>query len=313
MRRATVLFISCALLPLAGCPGGQDYSKPLTQFSTAATTLDQSFQTFVNNANLIEENHYIDEQTFAKSGIHPVAIAQVDVLTPEEIKMRTSAIKALTDYTTALASLASGQPAAKIEADAKTTSGDLKTLTSDSEKAMLHPSPKSKTADYATPISAAVSAIGEVISLFEKHRGLEEVKASLDKNDPNVTELFNLLSQESADLYARQKSDLDATGDQLYEDYNTMRQQAGVNSTDLLQLSDRIKELRKEEEALPATDPSKAIAAFKTAHDALIKAIQAPKSEKKEKMSDLFQSVQQFAKEVSPLATDLQTMGSSLK
>jgi phage-related protein len=296
---------------LSGCVSDGDYSKAISQFTQSANTLTQAFQTLVQNANVVEENHYIDDQAFAGKALNPAEIQGQDILTRDELNLRTAAIKALADYTTALGTLAAGKSAAQVETDAKTASSSLKSLTQDATKALAKPTPKSRTPDYSGPISSAVSAAGEIISLIEKHRGLAEVRESVQKNDSQLTALFALLSSEASELYSRQESAIGDTGDILFRDYNTASTRSPSNSVELLQLTDRIKDYERASAAIVTTDPTKAIDGFKNAHDALVKAILAPKTSKKETLSDVISSVKQFASEVQPLAQDIQALAGS--
>jgi hypothetical protein len=301
---------SCSLLTLlSGCFSDEDYSKAISQFTQSANTLTQAFQTLVQNANVVEENHYIDDQAFAGKALNPAEIRGQDILTPDELNLRTAAIKALADYTTALGTLAAGKSAAQVETDAKTASSSLKSLTQDATKALAKPTPKSRTPDYSGPISSAASAAGEIISLIEEHRGLAEVRNSLQKNDQQLTALFALLSSEASELYSRQESALGDTGDILFRDYNTASIKSPANPVELLQLTDRIKDYEKASAA--KVDPTKAIDGFKNVHDTLVKAILAPKTNKKENLGDVISSVKQFASEVQPLAQDIQALAGS--
>lgn len=310
------------LAPLSGCISDDDYTKTVSQFQQASTTLTQAYQSFLANANVVEEAHFIDGQVFEAKPLDPASIQEKDLLTADEIKLRASAITALADYTTALAALAAGNAttetkgASQAEADASAASSSLKTLASNSSKAIAdsatHATAASKTHDYSEPISSAVGAIGDVIALIEKHHSEAEVKESLTKNDPQVKALFDLIIKESRELYSRQKSALGETGITLFSDYETARQAKPVNPAELLQLSDRIKQYQKDSAAIGDTNPAEAIAAFQSSHDALVEAILAPKDKKKESMEQLIATVKAFATEVKPLAKDLYGFGSSL-
>lgn len=306
-----IVFVSSALTLLSGCVSDEDYAKAITQFTESANTLTQAFQTLASNANVVEENHYIDDQAFAGQALNAAQIHARDLLTPAELNLRAAAIKALADYTAALGTLAAGKPAAQVEADAKTASSSLKTLTEDATKALANPTPHSKTPNYSGPVSSAVSAAGEIISLIERHRGLAEVRESVQKNDSQLTALFALLSSEASELYSRQESAIGDTGDILFRDYNTASTRSPVNPVELLQLTDRIKAYEKASAKIVTADPTKAIDGFKNAHDALVKAILAPKNSKKENVSDVISSVKQFASEVQPLAQDIQALAGS--
>lgn len=299
------------LAPLSGCVSDDDYVKTVTQFQQSSDTLTRTYLSFLANANLVEENHFIDSQIFEAQPIDPAAIQSKDLLTPDEIKLRISAIRALADYTTALSTLAAGRPAAQIQTDADQASASLKTLTSDCTTALAHPTAGQTTPDYSGPVSTAASVIGEVIALIEKHRGQQEIKDSLRKNDPQLKALFDLISKESNILYARQTSTLSATGVILFQDYNTARQATPINSVTLMSLSDRIKQYRRDSALIGDADPTPAIAAFEKSHDALIDTILAPKEKRKESLSQLIAAVRAFANEVTPLGENVYALAKS--
>ena len=295
---------------LTACTPDDEYSKSVTQFTQASGALTQAFQAFVSNANLVEESHYIDDQAFSGKPLFPDDIQAKDVLTPKEIALRTAAIKALTDYMTALGSLAAGKPAEKIEADAKKAGASISGLSSNAAEAFAE-SAKARKPGFAGPLSSAVTAIGDVLELIEKHRGIEEVRASLKKNDPAISQLFTLLSNESTEFYARRQSTLGETGVILFRDYNTASAKSPANPAELMELTDRIKQYRKDSAALAASNPAKAIDTFKKAHDALVSAIESPKQDKKQSISNVIASIKQFSTEVQPLAQDLGSLAGS--
>lgn len=304
------LFIT--LLPLSGCISDDDYVKAVTQFEQSSNTLIQAYQSLLTNANITEENHFIDSQVFEAKAIDPSSIRNHDLLTVDEIKLRTTAIKALADYTTALGTLAAGKPADQIQTDCAKASSSLKTLSSDATIAMAHLTKGSKTPDYSSPISSAVSAMGEVIALIEKHHGETAVKESLMKNDPQLKALFDLISKESTDLYERRKSTLGATGVMLFHDYDTERKASPINPALLMELSDRIKQYQKDSTLIGNSGPASAIAAFQKSHDALVDAILAPKEKRKESLAELVAAVKAFASEVTPLGQDIHAFGKSV-
>ncbi len=297
-----------ALAPLSGCvPEG--YAATVTEFEESSDRLTGVFHSLLVNANITEENHFIDSQVFAAQPIDPVSIQGSDILTPNEIKLRISAIRALADYTTALATLASGQPAAQIQIDANNASASLQTLSADAASALAHPTEGSTTPNFSGAIGSAVSAIGEVIALVEKRRGEREIRESLRKNDPQLRALFELMSKESRELYARQRLTLRATGVILFHDYDVARRAQSANSAVLMELSDRIKRYRRDTALIDEADPSRAIQAFQRSHDALVEVILAPKEKKKESLAQLIGAVKAFASEVTPLAEDIYAVG----
>ncbi len=262
----------------------------------------------LGNANTIEAEHYINTQAIDGSPITPAEIQSHALLTPDEIALRAAAIKALADYTCALATLASGKNEAQVQTDFSTASASLKTLADDSASALTH----STSTAYGGPVSAAVAAMGNVIQLVLRHRNMAAVRRSIFENDASLNKLYDLIAKESQNLYAREKSNVGSTGVGIQMGYDKVRLAPSPNSADLLQMADRYKQWQRDSAAVAGADPSASIAAFKKCHDKLIETILATNSLKKESLAELIADVKAFAADVTPLATSLQALASSL-
>lgn len=298
------------LLFLMGCVPDQNYTPVVKQFQQSSDTLAHSYRTLLVNANLVEYEHYIDSQAFDHAQLTPAEIDSRAIITPEELKLRSDAILALAQYTSALATLAEGKQEARIVQDATTASTNFSTLATDAQTAAAGHHLISTTADFAGPISSAASAAGIILGLIERHRTHEEIRQSIEKNDPALTALFDMLGTESQMIYERMKSTQRAQGVLLFTDYNREIAQPSPNKDYLLQLSDRIKEFRRNQALVARADPTAAIAAFKKAHDALVAVILAPKDAKPRSLDELVASVKSFAAEVEPLTAGTPTTGS---
>jgi len=308
-RRTLPTFLTLFLL--VGCVPDQDYTPVITQFQQSATTLAQAFETLLANANLVEYEHYIDTQAFDHARLTPTGIDTRAIITPEELKLRSDAILALAQYTTALATLAQGKHEAQIVEDADAASTSFSTLATDAQTAAAGHHLIPATADYAGPISAAAAAAGIILGLIERHRTHEEIRRSIEKNDPALSALFSLLGSESQAIYERQKSTQSAQGVLLFTSYNREIAQPTPDKEYLLQLSDRIKQFRRNQALVAQSNPAPAIATFKKSHDALIAVILAPKDAKPQSLAALIASVRSFAAEVQPLAAGVQATGTT--
>jgi hypothetical protein len=305
-RFVPLALVGFGLALLSGCSSDQDYAPVVLQFQQSSAALAQSFRTLLANANTVEYEHYIDSQTFDHGQLSPAQIDSRTVITDDELKLRSDAVLALANYTTALGTLAQGKEEAQIVADANAAGDSFSTLATDGQAAAASHHLISSTADYAGPVSAAAGAAGEVLGLIERHRTHEEIRKSIEKNDPALTALFDLLARESKAIYERQKSTQSAQGVLLFADYNREITQPAPDKDYLLQLSDRIKQFRRNQALAVSSDPSPAIAAFKKSHDALVALILAPKTGRPQSLAELVTSVRSFAAEVQPLLANVQ-------
>jgi hypothetical protein len=296
LRRLVAIALSIAVLYTSGCVADDEVDKATTQFVQASTTLTQGYQALLTNANTIEADNYIDNQIFAGAQIDSVGLSGSAVITTNEIQLRTAALKALTDYTTTLATLAANKPDAQIQADAATASSSLKTLTTDATNVFDKPAKGAKTPDFASPVSDAVTAIGDVLKLIEDHRAASAIRASIEQNDTKISPLYSVIEQESSYYFDRETATTNLYGVALFSTYDKIRKTG--NPAELMQMGDRFKEYEKDSAALIASDPTGATNAFEKAHIALVKLITAKPGDKKTSLATLIAEVKSFAAEV---------------
>jgi hypothetical protein len=298
-RRLLFVTALVGILSICGCVADDEVDKATTQFVQAATTLAQDYQTLLTNANLVEADNYIINQTFAAAPIDDPGIKGSAVLNASEIKARGDAIKALTEYTTALSSLAGSKSGQKIQTDAATASTSAKSLTTDITALVVTPPKGKKAPDFSGPASAAATAIGDVLKVIQDHRSASAIRESIRANDTQITPLYEAMQKESAFYFDRQTSQMDLVEITLLQKYNAAIAVKSIDSMQLLVLSDHLEQYEKDSAAHAASDPAAAIKGFESAHAALIKFVTATKPEdKKSLLADLIAEIKSFAAEV---------------
>ena len=269
---------------ISGCVADDEVDKATTQFVQATTTLSQAYQTLLTNANLVEAQNYIVNQTFAAAEINDPGIKSSALLTSDEVKLRADAIKALSGYTTALATLAARKSGDQIQADAATASSNIKSFTTDLSSVVVTVPKGGKAPDFATPAATAATAMGDVLKLIENHRSALEIRASIKTNDAKITPLYEVMETESTFYLTRQAEQMRLVEITVLRKYNVAIEAKPINEVQLLQLSDRLEQYEKDSAALSTCDPTAAIKAFESAHTALINLVTATKQEDKKKL-----------------------------
>jgi hypothetical protein len=315
-------FAATALLAfvfLSGCVADDEVDKATTQFTQAATTLTQTYKSLLQNANLVEVQNFIDSQAFgaimnASAGeadrkptqsfqITGPGLSGTALLTPAEITLRTTAIKALTDYTTALSTLAAGKSATQTQADAATASANIKSFATDLTTVAVTVPKGGTPPNFAGPASLAATAIGDILKVIEDHRSATEIRNSIKANDPKVTPLFRAMEAESAYYFTREAQQQRQVEILLLQQYNTAIDDRPINQVRILQLNDRLQRYEAQLTSSSTSDPTQAVKAFESAHTALISLITATKSDDKRKLlSQLLEEVKSFCAEVSTSA-----------
>jgi hypothetical protein len=321
-KRRHLLFVCilAGVLSISGCVADDEVDKATTQFVQASTTLTQSYQILLTNANVVEADNFIVDAAFGTQarGLPPAkindpAIKDTAVLTDAEIKTRTDAIKTLTDYTTALSTLAAGKPGPQIQTDAATASSSLKSFTTDLTSLVVTPPKGQKAPDFASPAALAVTAIGDVLKVIEGHKSAQAIRDSIKDAEPKITPLYKAMEQEAAFYFDRQTKAMSAVNEILLEMYGVAIKANPIDQELLLQLSDRLQQQQKDVAALSTSDPTKAIAGFESAHAALVNLITAgPSANKKDLRDQLFAEIKSFVAEVkTPSKSSTTTAASS--
>jgi len=306
-RHLFLLATMAGIVWISGCVADDAIDQATTQFVQASTTLAQSYQALLANANSIEAEDYINNETFAamndmslpEAQITGPGIADQALLTPEEITLRVDAIKTLSAYTTALATLASGKSADQIQADASAASSSVKSFATDLTPYVAHPPKGTKAPDFATPASAAVTAIGDVLKLIEAHRSAAEIRDNIKANDPKIVPLFVAMESESSHFFQRATTDLETYYIGVLGAYNRALEAKPIDKGSVLELSRDLLQAEKNLATLKSSDPAPAINKFQKAHTALVNLVTTPgTSEKKRFLAELIAEVKSFVAEV---------------
>jgi hypothetical protein len=285
-----------------GC-GPQDYQQPIQNFQDATTVVINSARVFLNNMNTIEQNGSLDELVFEKKPLSLPELNKITIITPEEIRIRTDALDALSQYTANLAHLAQGKESSAIADSTTKLSSSLKTLADDAKKLPVVKGTVLDNSKFSGLLSAAAAAVGAVAQLLVDHKARFEIERSIEANDAAVTELLQQISDESTAAYLRQQAQLGAYGDQLSRDYE--KELMGTpDPILLLGFAKLIKSYRAQQLQLAQANPSVAIDKMKKAHQALVTYAKSNKTP--QTLADLVKAVQEFVNAAQPLGQAVQ-------
>jgi len=303
-RRLFLTVIALVVLLQAGC-GPEDYQKPIEQFQDATAVVSDSTRVFMGNMNLIEQNAQLDRLIFEKKPINLPVLNKLQIISPDEIKIRCDALDALAQYTVNLAQLAKGKEAAEVGESTKKLSDSIKTLSDDAKKL---PGGFFDNAKFSGVASAAASAVGAVAQLMVQHKARHEIEQSIENDDAAVTALIQLISDEATASYLRQQAQLGAYGDQLSRDYD-LEIKGNPDPILLLGFAREMKNYRAQQVQLSQANPTTALGKMKKAHEALVAYARSKKSPKN--LKELITAAREFANAAEPLGKAVQGLISS--
>jgi hypothetical protein len=330
-RRALALLVGFVVL-LVAC-GPDDYQKPIKEFQDSANIVIAADRIFLANANTIEENLFIDQQIFERKLFGPADVQGRTIITPEEIKLRTDALDALSQYTTSLATLANGKPDTTSGEKMKASSSSLES--SAAKAGSQAPSSKEQKAfgeKFSGLANTAAAAIGAVAQAILQHKARIEIKKSVQTTDKDVTALIAFIGDDAQGFYLRQQSQLGIYGVQLYKIYQCevdVQERDGKTPSDaevqicwhpkdyqadpalLLTLSDRLKSYRQQQAILEKANPQPAIAKLQKAHEALVAYVTADKNSKN--LSTVIDEVNSLVAATKPLEQAIHSLLSAKK
>jgi hypothetical protein len=330
-RRATTVLVALVVLLVACGPG--DYQKPIKEFQDAANIVIAADRAFLDNANSVEENLFIDQRIFERKTFSSDDVEKQAIITPEEIKLRTDALDALAQYTTSLATLANGK--------SDTTSGEKmkdssSSLQSSASKASSQPGAtkdqKAFNEKFSGLATAAAAAIGAVAQAILQHKAHNEIKKSVRATDKDVTVLISFIGDDAQGFYLRQRSQLGIYGvqlDKIYQCEVDVNERNDKSATDpdiricshvkdyqadpalLLNLGDRLKSYRQQQALLEKANPEPAIEKLQKAHEALVAYVTGDKNSKK--LSDVIDEVNSLVAAAKPLEQAIHSLISAKK
>jgi hypothetical protein len=300
-----ILSLAVLILVPIGC-GPEDYQKPLQQFQDSSTVVINTARAFLNNENTIEQDSTIDEVVFQRKPLNLAEIKKIEIISPQEIEIRTKALDALAEYTSNLAQLAQGKAGSAVGDQTKKVSDSLKTLAGDAKKL---PATKLDNPKFSGIASAAASAIGDVAQLMVEHKARREIEQSIESNDAAVTALIQQISDDATGSYLRQQAQLGAYGVQLSRDYQIEIGRENADPILLLGFAKTVKDYRLQESQLASANPAPAIEKMKKAHSALVAYVKSSKDPKT--FAELKKAVQDFVSAAQPLGQAVQSLVSA--
>jgi hypothetical protein len=321
-----------SLVWMAAC-GPEDYQKPILGFQNAANTVIAADRAFLNNENTNEQIHYINQRVFERQPLKQIEVEAQTLISPDEIKLRTEALDALSQYLTSLATLAGGKGDASTGQDMKASGDKLQaSATAENSKGGSSKTETEFSKKFSGIATAAAAAIGVVAQAVLAHRARNEIKKSVQDSDAAIAELIGLISRDAQGSYLRQKDQLGALSVQLYNGYKceiavddvssappakdevkcpTRAKGVQADPVALLALADRLTALEAQKATLQQANPAAAIAQMQKAHEALVAYVKSDKNP--QTLSDLITSVKNFVNSVQPLEKAVQGLVTSAK
>jgi hypothetical protein len=306
-KSRTVVSMVVVLFFQSSC-GPEDYQKPVQQFQDASTVVVNASREFLNNENTVEQNKVLDDLVFERKPLNLPEIDKIEIITPEEIKIRTAALDALSQYTSYLAQLAQGKSGIAVGDNTKKLSDSLKTLADDAKKLPSTKSTFLNNAKFSGVASAAASAIGAVAQLIVEHKARHELERSIVENDSAVRALIQQISDDATLSFERQKNQVGVYGSQLSKDYETELKEKS-DPIFLLNFAKTIKTYRTQKLQLSNANPAPAIDKMKKAHEALVAYVVSDKNPKT--LAELVTAVQNFVAAAQPLGQAVQALVSA--
>jgi hypothetical protein len=251
------------------------------QFQQATAAVIASARDFFAKMNAVEQNGSLDELAFERKPINKEAIDQIQIVSPQELKVRTDALDALSKYTTDLASLAGGASLKTFGQNLQGLSKNLKQTATDA--ASLPGVPKAsflKNKEFPGLIGEAVTAIGGLAALIEGRKAQNEIKAQILANDKTLTAISEAIGEEIGLAYERQRNKDSARERNLTIEYNNSLTGSDVFLS--LLLVQQVEASRAQMAALANANPAKAVAAMQKAHSAMVQYVASGK-----RMADL--------------------------
>ena len=280
------------------------------QFQDATKAVIASAQDFFGKMNVVEQNGTIDRLAIERQPINYAEVGRMQIITPEELKVRIDALNVLASYTTDLASVATGSSMKTFGDNLTTLNTNLNQLATDAAALPSVPANSFlKNKEFAGILSGAVKAVGAIVALITGRHAQDEIKKEVLEKDKDLTAIITLIGDEMREAYQRQHANTSQREEQLTRLYNESIKGPDVFLS--VTIARQIEASMAQTAAIESTDPRKSIDAMEKAHTAMAQYVTSGK--KGADISSLVNSVGTFfsaakssggtAKPSSPAAT----------
>jgi hypothetical protein len=267
---AFALFITSQSVLAAG-PEKATLKTVTQQFQQATAAVIASARDYFAKMNQVEQNGAIDELAFEGKPINNLVLNQIEIISPEELKVRIEAMNAVSQYTVDLANLAAGTSLKTFGSNLQELSKNLKQCSTDAGSL---PSVSSgsilKSKEFPGIIGGAVTAVGTIVALIEGRRAQNEIKQQIVQQDEALTTIITTIGDEMQLAYERQRDKDSARERDLIITYNQGVSGPNPNVLVAILLAHQIEASRQQMTALADSNPTKSIAAMAKAHTAMV-------------------------------------------
>jgi hypothetical protein len=261
-------------LLLGGCSTA-GYRAPVAQFNEAAAIVVETSRVYITQVNKVERDIYIDGQVAAGQPIDPKEIQARALLTPDEIELRLSALDELTRYGNLLLKLANSDAPDTIAERAEGLGKAVDKLSADVNTRLGRP----ENAGFKNAMGPVTSVISQVARLAAERKIQEALNAAVKAGEKPVTNLLDVLSEETLAAYERKRTYLSRSRTWAVDAYNEEARKGERASKDALKkYAGQIRVQLDEWDAFAAARPQDSFAAFAEAHVALVAYANSPKT-----------------------------------
>ena len=246
---ATVLLVC-----LSACGSANDFAAPISKFQTATTDTAAAYVPIFTAKNSTERHfNFVQAQT-RNEPIDQNTIS--NAFSPKDIQVRVDAFQVISDYATALATVAGSQDESQFSSSIDSLNASINSLNTTFNLG----SKSDALSKYSGPIAGLVEFVGKAII---NHERIVILRSAIHDGAPFVEQLMSLLKTDLKDAYNDQREALLTEYDDYRRIYNKQRAEGKPHSTKDLEAT------YNEYDLLSSQSPVDAISAMQKAFDAL--------------------------------------------
>jgi len=289
---ATIAFFVLPQSALAADSQKATLQTVTQQFQQSTALVITSARDFITKMNEVEQNKSLEERAFEHKPIDYGLIKQIQIVSPQELKVRSDAMSALSQYTLDLANLASGASLKTFGQNLQGLNKSLKQVATDAGSLPNVPA-DSFLKNKALPgiVTGAANAIGAIVALIEGRKAQKEIKQQILANKDELTAITKAIGEEMGLAFERRRDATSAHQRQLAIEYNGSLSSTNVFLSVLF--ADRLEASMAQMNALENTNPTNAVKAMQTALEAMIKYVSS--GNKSDDLASLIAAVGSFS------------------
>jgi hypothetical protein len=271
MKTRTAVSAIVALALMSSACATRRYGKPIGGFQSASAVVIASTRQWLETANKLERDHYVDAQRAAGDVIEPKQLEEMSrTFAAPDIAARMQALRTLGEYGALLARLAATEGPQEASGAVKELGEAVKSLGTTATKLCTGPGCADGNARFQQAAGVVAKVVGRILEGWLSRKAGVALDETIVEAEQPVSELIGAIRQDIQNLAERRRQAASEQWSAAIREFNAEAKDQPASKERLRGLAERVKTQADLRERLASDAPTAALDAMDKAHRALV-------------------------------------------